>query len=231
MRDAVVARTGLNIQVIYNCLNRRKIDLIPLPEWRDPPKSEIGKLLQAVQARLVNAGLAGGLREVFELAEKVARERGLRDARITGDVKHIEVGLADKSDAVNWVVGTLAQQVNVGIEDILIAGDEFGPIAGFEGSDYKMVTPQAKGAVFVSVGPEPDVVPPEVIHLGGGRPASETSSRIRSLSTKAVDGSGGSHLRATPARLTFLSLPPIQAGSFGRLHSRYGGFASGQDVG
>ena len=33
-------------------LNRRKIDLIPEPEWADPPKARIGELLAAVQARL-----------------------------------------------------------------------------------------------------------------------------------------------------------------------------------
>ncbi|HKF54223.1 MAG TPA: hypothetical protein VKJ45_02220, partial [Blastocatellia bacterium] len=38
----------------------------------------------------------------------------------------------------------------------------------FEGSDFRMVTPEAKGATFVSVGPEPSGVPPEVIHVGGG---------------------------------------------------------------
>lgn len=168
VRDAVVAKTGLDIRVVYDRLNRRKIDLIPLPEWEDPPKSAIGDLLQAVEARLKGAGLAGGLHEVFTLAEKTAREKGLRDARITSDVKHIEVGLTDKSDAIQWMMNDLAQKKGIPPEDILIGGDEFGPIAGFDGSDYKMVTPAAKGAVFFSVGPEPNGVPLGVIHLGGG---------------------------------------------------------------
>ena len=33
-------------------LNRRKIDLIPEPEWADPPKARIGELLAAVERRL-----------------------------------------------------------------------------------------------------------------------------------------------------------------------------------
>lgn len=180
VRQQVVARTGLDIRVIYNRLNRRKIDLIPLPEWRDPPKSEIGRLLQAVEARLKGAGLAGGLHEAFELAEREAREKGLRDARpdasqtgrigarITSDVKHVEVGLTDKSDAINWMMRELAERKGIPSEDIVIGGDEFGPIAGFEGSDYKMVTPEARQAVFASVGLEPNGVPPEVVHIGGG---------------------------------------------------------------
>jgi hypothetical protein len=66
------------------------------------------------------------------------------------------------------VLKHLAPKVGAKTEDILIAGDEFGPIAGFEGSDFRMVTKEAKGATFLSVGREPAGVPPEVIHTGGG---------------------------------------------------------------
>lgn len=110
VRDTLVVRTGLQIRVIYNRLNRRKIDLIPLPEWSDPPKSAMGDLLRAVEARLRGVGLAGGLREVVDLAERLAREKGLKDARITSDVKHVEVGITDKSDAVDWMMRELAQK-------------------------------------------------------------------------------------------------------------------------
>lgn len=168
VRQQVVARTNLDIRVIYNRMNRRKIDLIPLPEWRDPPKSEIGQLLQAVEARLKGSGIAGGLHEVFELAEREAQKKGLKDARITSDVKHIEIGLTDKSDAINWMMRDLARTRGVPPEEILIGGDEFGPIAGFEGSDYRMVTPEARKAAFVSVGLEPNGTPPDVVHIGGG---------------------------------------------------------------
>ena len=53
-------------------------------------------------------------------------------------------------------------------EDVLFMGDEFGPIGGFEGSDFKMVSPVAKGAVYVSVGKEPNGVPDEVMYYGKG---------------------------------------------------------------
>lgn len=168
VRDTVVAKTGLPIDVIYDRLNRRKIDLIPVPEWRDPPKSMIGELLKAVQARLQGAGLSGGIQTVFDLAGKVALEKGLTGARVTSDVKHIEVALTDRSDAVDWMMRELAQQRGIPPSAILIAGDEFGPIAGFPGSDDKMLTPAARGAVVVSVGREPNGVPAGVLHLGGG---------------------------------------------------------------
>jgi hypothetical protein len=168
VREAVVARTGLQVGVVYDRLNRRKLDLLPLAAWRDAPKSAIGELWQAVEGRLKAAGPARGLHEVLTLVERIALEKGLRRARITTDAKQVEVGLTDKSDAMDWVIRELAQRMNIAPDHILVAGDEFGPIAGFEGSDYKMVTLQAKGGVFVSVGPEPGGVPPEVMHLGGG---------------------------------------------------------------
>lgn len=168
VRDALVARTGLDIRVVYNRLNRRKIDLIPLPEWSDPPKSAIGDLLRAVQARLTGARMTGGLRAVVDLAEQIARENGLPDARITSDVKHVEIGLTDKSDAVDWMMRELAQPRGIPPEDVLIGGDEFGQIGDVEGSDAKMITPLTRRCVFVSVGPEPGGVPPPVIPLAGG---------------------------------------------------------------
>jgi kojibiose phosphorylase len=166
----IADRSGLEIGVVYDRLNRRKIDLIPLPEWRDPPKSEIGELADVVEARLRDAGIEGGIREVFELTERTARELGLPDARITSDVKHIELGLTDKSDSVLWLLREVAAPRGIEPAGIMIAGDEFGPIAGFPGSDAKLIVPEARGAVYLSVGPEPNGVPPGVIHLGGGPP-------------------------------------------------------------
>jgi kojibiose phosphorylase len=168
VRADLVARTGLDIRVISDRMNRRKIDLIPLPEWSDPPKSALGELARAVESRLRGAGLPGGLRQAIELVEQTARAKGLTGARVTSDFKHVEVGLTDKSDAMNWVMENLARERGVPAEEVLIGGDEFGAPAGIEGSDHKMMTPRARGAVVVSVGPEPEGVPPGVIHLGGG---------------------------------------------------------------
>lgn len=168
IRAELAGRTGLDFQIIYNRMNRRKIDLIPLQEWRDPPKSAMGALTEAVEARLSGAGLRGGLRDAICLAEDVARKQGLESACITSDVKHVEVGLTDKGHSIRWLVRELAAATNIQPSDILIAGDEFGPIAGFPGSDAKMMIPEAKEATFVSVGPEPGGTPDPIIHLGGG---------------------------------------------------------------
>src|SRR5205823_2082310 len=61
----------------------------------------------------------------------------------------------------------LLEPEGISWSEVLIAGDEFGPIAGFAGSDDLLRT-GVMDAVVVSVGAEPNGVPPGVIHLGGG---------------------------------------------------------------
>jgi hypothetical protein len=139
VRDELARSSGLEIRIVTDRLNRRKIDLLPLPEWSDPPKSKIGELNEKVQERLRRAGIAGGLREVIRLAERKAQEKGLGGARITSDIKHVEVGLTDKSDSMRWVLKELALPRAIPVGDILIGGDEFGPLSGIPGSDAKML--------------------------------------------------------------------------------------------
>ena len=161
--------TGIAIEVVRDRLNRRKIDLIPEPTWRDPPKSALTELLAATEARLRGAGIRHGLREAFELTRKIAADCGLADARVTSDVKHIELGLTDKADAMAYVMREIARPLRIAVEDVLIVGDEFGSIGGYQGSDSLMLTvPEAVGATVVSVGPEPGGAPPGVLHVGGG---------------------------------------------------------------
>jgi kojibiose phosphorylase len=169
VRERLERRTGLGFAIVRDRMNRRKIDLIPEPRWHDPPKSAIGELLMATEARLRGAGLRNGLAEVIDVAERCARDAGLEDARITSDVKHVEVGLTDKADAMRIVFAFMAAPLDIAPEDVLVVGDELGPIAGFEGSDHRMLdVPELRGAVVVSVGPEPGGAPPSVLHLGGG---------------------------------------------------------------
>jgi kojibiose phosphorylase len=166
VKSEIERRSSIFVDIIYHRLNRRKIDLIP--EWRDPPKSRIDRLMRVTERRLKGGGFEGGIKGAFELAERYAREFGLADARITSDVKHIEVGLTDKSDSIKWVANELAGKRNIPLSDVLVLGDEFGPVAGFEGSDFRMVIPEESGITYVSVGKEPDGVPAGVIAIGGG---------------------------------------------------------------
>lgn len=157
---------GLRAEIVSRRLNRRKVDLIPEPEWADPPKARIAELLAAVEARLRRAGLSG-LPEVVALATEAAAEAGLADPRVTSDAKHVEIGLTDKSDSARWILRDLwSRGISPGL--VLIAGDEMGPLGGLPGSDSLMLVPEAERATAVSVGVEPTGVPPGVIALGGG---------------------------------------------------------------
>ena len=160
------AARGLETRVVSQRLNRRKIDLIPEPEWADPPKARIDELLQAVEARLRSVGYAG-LPEVAAVAADAAIDAGIPDAKITSDAKHLEVGLTDKSDSARAVLREL-WRTGVAPASVLLLGDEFGPLGGMPGSDALMLVPEAAGAVACSVGVEPEGVPSGVVHVGGG---------------------------------------------------------------
>lgn len=158
---------GLAAKVVSERLNRRKIDLIPEPEWAEPPKARIGELLAAVEARLRACGIES-LREAVAIAEGAASEAGLSCARVTSDAKHVEIGLTDKSDSASWFFAELWRR-GIGPRLVLLAGDEMGPLGGVSGSDSRLLSPAAaERATAVSVGIEPAGVPSGVTFLGGG---------------------------------------------------------------
>ena len=157
---------GLRVEIVSARLNRRKIDLIPEPEWADPPKARIGELLAAVEERLAVCGIAG-LVEVAALAHSSANVSGLPAPRVTSDVKHVEIGLTDKSDSARWIYRELARS-GLGPGSVMLAGDEFGPVGELPGSDSFLLVEEGAGATVFSVGVEPNGVPLGVISLGGG---------------------------------------------------------------
>jgi trehalose/maltose hydrolase-like predicted phosphorylase len=161
-----LSRHGLRAEVVSQRLNRRKIDLIPEPEWADPPKARIAELLEAVQQRLHEAGL-GGLGEAVEISLAAARGAGLADPRVTSDAKHVEVGLTDKADAARWAFAELKRR-GIGPGLVLVAGDEFGPLGSLPGSDSLLLVPEGVRATAVTVGAEPTGAPAGVVVLGGG---------------------------------------------------------------
>jgi trehalose/maltose hydrolase-like predicted phosphorylase len=154
-------------RLISDRLNRRKIDLIPEAEWRDPPKAQIKELLAAVQLRLRSSGT--DLSEAWATARHVAAGAGLSDPRVTTDAKHLEIGLTDKRDSARWF---LDEERRSGIvpAQVLVVGDEMGSLGGVIGSDALMI---ADGSAAVSVGVEPEGVPGGVLHVPGGTDAFE----------------------------------------------------------
>jgi trehalose/maltose hydrolase-like predicted phosphorylase len=161
-----LAARGLRVEVVSQRLNRRKIDLIPEDAWLDPPKARIDELLEAVEARLRASGI-DGLPEVVEIARTAAAEAGLPDPRVTSDAKHVEIGLTDKSDSARWAFERLRRS-GISPSQVLVAGDEFGPLGGVAGSDSLMLVDAAAPALAFTVGREPEGVPARVRPLGGG---------------------------------------------------------------
>jgi hydroxymethylpyrimidine pyrophosphatase-like HAD family hydrolase len=167
LQTVAKAKYGIETDIIYNRFNRRKWDIIPLPEWADPPKERIDQLLIATEKRLKDHGIKGGIQELIDLLEEKCNEHKI-ELRVTTDVKHLEYGLTDKADSVEFILDEIAGKRGIPNKDILFLGDEFGPIGSFEGSDFKMFSNKAKGATYISVGKEPNGVPEGVLYYGGG---------------------------------------------------------------
>ena len=118
---------GLEAKVVSQRLNRRKIDLIPVPAWADPKKADIALLAEAVNERLAAARITN-LMEAVALTADVARDAGVVDPRITSDVKHVEIGLTDKSDSVHWAARWLGERgITGGL--VLLGGTSSDPSA------------------------------------------------------------------------------------------------------
>ena len=149
---------GVEVSTVTDRLNRIKIDLVP--EWTDPPKQRIGEVVDLVNERFADSGGLGGL---LDLTGSLVVS-GHADLRVTSDGKHIEIGITDKSDSMAWLLADMAERGG-SIDELMIVGDEFGPIGGAEGSDAKTAI---SGAAVYSVGPEPARVPDGVEHLGDG---------------------------------------------------------------
>lgn len=131
---------GLEAAIVAQRLNRRKVDIIPVAEWADPPKARITDLLNAVDQRLRAAGI-GSVAEVVTIAQAAATDAGLPTARISSDAKHVEIGLTDKADSARWAFADLWAH-GIAPNDVLVAGDEFGLLGGVPGSDSLMLVPQ-----------------------------------------------------------------------------------------
>ncbi len=157
---------GLEARVVSERLNRRKIDIIPEPEWADPPKAVIDQLLHAVTARLASAGISG-LAAAVDMGLRAGRDAGLADPRVTSDAKHVEIGLTDKSHSARWAERWLADR-GIGAGLVLIGGDEFATLGGTVGSDALMLVPELARALAFSVGVEPEGVPDGVEAVPGG---------------------------------------------------------------
>ncbi len=119
-----LAACGLVTRILSAGSNRRKIDLIPEPDWEDPPKAQTDELISAVQSRLAAAGI-DGLTGVAEIACDAAAGAGLTDPRVTVDANQLEIALTDTSDSARWVMQEL-WRAGIAPSQVLIAGGTSG---------------------------------------------------------------------------------------------------------
>ena len=119
--------------------------------------SDYGAAIAIEGARFWTSRLERLLHTTLQLVADVAP-----DLRVTSDAKHIEIGITDKSHSMAWILADVSRHGGTAA-DMVIVGDEFGPLGGIEGSDAKTAIP---GAVIYSVGREPNGVPAGVTHLG-----------------------------------------------------------------
>jgi trehalose/maltose hydrolase-like predicted phosphorylase len=166
---ARLAARGFEARIVSQRLNRRKIDLLPDPEWADPPKAEIDRIVAAAEQRLRAAGI-DGLVEAAQIALSAAIDAGVSSPKVTSDAKHVEIGLTDKADSARAVLAELWAD-GISPDQVLIGGDEFGPLGGLPGSDSMMLVAEAVRATACSVGREPEGLPEHVVPLPGGPPA------------------------------------------------------------
>ena len=87
---------------------------------------------------------------------------------MTSDAKHVEIGLTDKADSARWIFAELWRR-GISPGQVLVAGDEFGPIGGSAGQRFLPAAGAAhRAGASISVGREPTGVPAGVLALGGG---------------------------------------------------------------
>ena len=162
-----LGRRGVMAAIVSQRLNRRKIDLIPEPEWADPPKARIAELLAAVEERLrAPDSRACGTRSRSRGAARSGG--GARVARVTSDAKHVEIGLTDKADAARWAFAELARR---GVGPGLVSDRRRRVRVARRPAGQRLAacsSPEAPRATAISVGAEPSGAPAGVLALGGG---------------------------------------------------------------
>jgi len=134
--------------------------------------------LTAVDVRLATAGI-DGLADAVEVARGAATDAGLADPRVTSDAKHVEIGITDNSDSGRWIMREL-WRIGIPPSQVLIVGDELGPLGGLAGSDSNLAVVAAHGATAVSVGVEPSGLSAGVVRLGAAQRCSRRWSPTRS---------------------------------------------------
>lgn len=157
---------GLSTDVVFSRPNYCKIDLMVDVDRGDAlflQESEIDQL----ETILSRHGIAGGVVQVIEMAERIAQEHGM-PMKATTDAKYLELGLSTKSNNVDFFMEQVLAPMGVDASQCCFWGDEFRYIGpGLPGSDAQMITDKTRSGDFFDVSGCVDALPSEVTGLGG----------------------------------------------------------------
>ncbi len=113
-------------------------------------------------------GICGGVGRLIELANTTGREQDV-DITTTSDMKYLEIGIATKSNNVDYFVEKVINSNSISLEDCCFWGDEFAQLSdGVLGSDAQMITELSEGADFYDVSLSNAPLPECVKKVGGG---------------------------------------------------------------
>ena len=159
----------MQTEIVFNRLNRRKVDLIPEPEVVISKKGAVpGTSLSCGNTAASCRAQRRHITELIKVAESTTKNAGLSHPKITSDIKNIEIGLTDKGDSATWIAKYIIGPDKIPLSKVSVWGDELGSLGKLPGSDALMRTPELQDASFFSVGVEPEGVPTWVHALGGG---------------------------------------------------------------
>lgn len=158
---------GLWTDVVFSRPNYCKIDLMVGSDRGEQLFMQENEL-DALRGLLSAHGIQGGLQEMTEIARRVGEKHGIV-MKATCDAKYLEVGVSDKSDNVDVVLGELESRFGIQSGECCFWGDEFvGLEAGIYGSDSFMITERTKDGDFFDVSSVNGDRPAPVVRLGGG---------------------------------------------------------------
>ena len=163
----LLERYNFPSDIIFSRPNYCKIDLAVFGRREGGlylQKDEIGLL----KARLAEAGIGGGVGELFRLARQMGEQHGI-PLIPTCDAKYLEVGTTNKSSNVDVIFSKLQAEWGISAQECCFWGDEYLEIDdGIYGSDSFMRTELTKDGDFFDVSEIPGRRPEGVTVVGGG---------------------------------------------------------------
>lgn len=166
VHQKLFADYGLSTDIVFSRPNYCKIDMMVNLDRGNAQflqDSEIDQL----ECILKQHGIMGGVIQVIELAERIAKDHGVQ-MKATTDAKYLELGLSTKSNNVDFFMTQVLAPKGITAEECCFWGDEFRYIGeNLPGSDAQMITDLTRNGDFFDVSGVIDELPAEVIGLGG----------------------------------------------------------------